>query len=177
MNSDWEEFLKAQSGDQKAWRLIFKKYNKFLLRFAFLILGSFDRARDIVQETFIRLSQTKPRHFEGNFKSYLTVIAYRLAMKEKRRLKIFTKIMEDQSAENANAFLEDQIETETQRQIYKIISELSDDHRDILILRFYGGQSYEGIAETLNIPIGTVKSRMFYAVKSCQKKLREKGIL
>lgn len=168
---------KAQNGDQKAWNVLFRKYNRVLLRLAFLILGSLDQARDVVQETFIKLNQIKPKHFEGKIKSYLMVIAHRLALKEKNRLKPFTKISEEHLPQNTDLFIDDQIKAETQHQIYKTISELSDEHRDILILKFYGELSYEEISKTLNIPMGTVKSRIFYAVKICKNKLQEKRIL
>jgi len=99
---------KAQNGDQKAWNVLFRKYNRVLLRLAFLILGSLDQARDVVQETFIKLNQIKPKHFEGKFKSYLMVIAHRLALKEKNRLKPFTKISEEHLPQNTDLFIDDQ---------------------------------------------------------------------
>jgi len=48
------------------------------------------------------------------------------------------------------------------------INNLDNAHRDILLLRFYAGLSYDEIAVLLDIPLGTVKSRIFYAVKSCR---------
>jgi RNA polymerase sigma-70 factor (ECF subfamily) len=53
---------------------------------------------------------------------------------------------------------------------------LSNEQREILALRYFGGHSYEEIAEITEVPIGTVKSRIFYAIKVCQEKLRERGV-
>ena len=54
---------------------------------------------------------------------------------------------------------------------------LDDKYREVLVLRFYADHSYEEIADLLRIPLGTVKSRMFNAVKTCRMILKDKGIL
>jgi RNA polymerase sigma factor (sigma-70 family) len=57
-----------------------------------------------------------------------------------------------------------------------VMQSLSDDQREILALRYFGGHSYEEIARITGIPIGTVKSRIFYAIKTCREKLTERGV-
>lgn len=177
MNSDWDYLTKARNGDEKACVYIFNKYSKSLIRMTLLITGSLDAAKDIVQETFYRLINNRIKHQQGSFKTYLTTIAYRLALKEKYREKKNQLIEEDDLMEDPSSFLEQQISKETQKNIFQAIRCLSSDHRDVLILRFYGEHSYEEIAEIIKIPLGTVKSRIYYAVKACGEKLKEKGVL
>ena len=85
MTSDWELVRKAKNGDTNSWNDLFTKYYKHLIRVAVLIIGSVDGAKDIVQETFLRLIRSRIKHYKGNFKSYITLIAFRLALKEKKR--------------------------------------------------------------------------------------------
>ena len=73
--------------------------------------------------------------------------------------------------------IEKQIIEEKQKHIFQAISSLPEQQRNILVLRFYGEHSYEEISEILQLLLGTVKSRIFYAVKSCKRKLKEKGVL
>jgi RNA polymerase sigma-70 factor (ECF subfamily) len=177
MNSDWDLLTKAKNGDEKACVFIVSKYNKSLIRIAALITGSIDAAKDVVQETFYRLINTRIKHQEGNFKSYLTTIAYRLALKEKYRVNKNRSIIEYDFEDHSLSAIEKHINEETQKNVFNAIYSLNPDHRDILVLRFYGEHSYEEIAHITQIPIGTVKSRIFYAVKACSEKLKGKGVL
>jgi RNA polymerase sigma-70 factor (ECF subfamily) len=68
------------------------------------------------------------------------------------------------------------IRDDTDRIIFQVIQSLSAEHREILTLRLIGGQSYEEIASLTGVPIGTVKSRMFYAVKICREMMKQRGV-
>jgi RNA polymerase sigma-70 factor (ECF subfamily) len=176
VNSDWDCLARAQKGDENAWRWLIEQHNLPLIKMTFLITGSMSVARDLVQETFVRLLRHGSKHREGNFKSYLSTIAYRLALKEKKRsqrnLSLDTQTLTDSAPSPLNAVLL----KERDRYIASAIHSLDEHHKDILILRFYGNHSYDEIAQMTDLPIGTVKSRIFYAVKACRKILQEKGI-
>lgn len=114
---------------------------------------------------------------DGNFKSYITTIAFRLALKEKSRLSRSMEINDTYYVDSSSSPIEKQIIEENQKHIFQAITSLSEQQRDILVLRFYGEHSYEEISEITQLPLGTVKSRIFYAVKACRGKLKEKGVL
>lgn len=177
MISDWNYLSKARNGDEKAWGFLFKKYNKSLIKMTTLITGSIDTAKDIVQETFVRLLNGRIKHQEGNFKSYVTTIAFRLALKEKSRSLRILEIKENHFEDTSSSPIEKQITEENQKHIFQAITSLPEHQRNILVLRFYGEHSYEVISEITQLPLGTVKSRIFYAVKACKEKLKEKGVL
>jgi len=80
-------------------------------------------------------------------------------------------------AQSGSNQLEKVLADERDRHVAEAITALDAEHRDVLILRLYGGHSYEEIAETLGVPVGTVKSRIFNAVRSCRGSLKEKGVL
>ena len=177
VNSDWECFFRARDGDSPAWHEILERHQSRLAALALLMTGSAAASDDIVQETFLRAFKSRIHHRQGSVRGFLTTIAYRLALKEtqheKRKVELDSGSIEDRNCDP----LERLLSSERDRHIAKAIRSLDNDHRDVLTLRFYGDHSYDDIAKLMNIPIGTVKSRMFYAVKRCREHLREKGII
>ena len=144
---------------------------------AILITGSPAAAEDVVQETFIRALDAKLKNTKGTVQGYLATIAYRLALKESKRARRNMELNEfDQLDQKPNP-LDIVLINERERLVARAIRSLDAGHRDALVLRFYGGHSFEDIAGLLKIPPGTAKSRVFYAVKSCRQILREKGVL
>ena len=177
MISDWEYLTQAKNGNEKAADFLFDKYYKSLIRMTSLITGSLDSAKDIVQETFIKLIRVKIKHKEGKFKTYINTIAYRLALKEKSRLKRNFNLFRLDKTGESNSPLDTQILDETQRNVFQAIQTLKPNYKEILILRFYGNHSYEEISQITDIPLGTVKSRIYYAVKECGNSMKKKGML
>jgi len=176
MTDDWRCLELAREGDETAWRVLFQRYYPSLVRMASCITGSVDTAHDLAQESFVRLLHVEIRHRNGSFKSYLGTIAYRLALKERKRHSSNYDLETVPIADDSPSPLELAIQNETDRIIVRVIQSLSNEQREILALRYFGGHSYEEIAEITEVPIGTVKSRIFYAIKICQEKLRERGV-
>jgi RNA polymerase sigma-70 factor (ECF subfamily) len=143
---------------------------------AFLICGSRESAADCVQEAFVRLAHSPPPHERGSFGGYLTTVVYRLAIKEwyrqRRRIEWGKREVEDESELPG----EDVFRGEEQRMAVSAIRSLDEVHRIVLVLRFYGQHSYSEIAELTHVPEGTVKSRLFYAIRECREFLKKKGV-
>jgi RNA polymerase sigma-70 factor, ECF subfamily len=177
MRSDWDLLESARSGDESAWKQLFQDHYPRLVRMAALMTGSRVSAKDLVQEAFLRVLRSHTNHREGTFKSYLGTITFRLALKEKQRGDR-NESLEDGVLQNMEPSPLDQAEEqERQRHLFQVVQSLPRVHRDILVLRFYGEHSYEEIARLTGLPLGTVKSRIFYAVKECREKLHERGVL
>jgi RNA polymerase sigma-70 factor (ECF subfamily) len=176
MTDDWHCLELARGGDEHAWRILFERYYPMLVRMASYITGSLEAARDLAQESFVRLLEAKVSHHDGSFKSYLSTIAYRLALKERKRNNLDTRLDPALIADASPTPLELAIQEETDVIIIRVIQSLSDEHREILALRYVGEHSYEEISRITGVPIGTVKSRIFYAVKFCQEKLKYQGV-
>lgn len=177
MNSDWEILSDARKGDQNASKILFEKYYRTIVKMAALITGSMDIAEDILQETFVRLLNRKIKHKKGSLKSYLTTIAFRLALKEKKRLGRYLRSEGKEYIDNTNSPLESRIMEENQNYIFETITSLPEHQKVVLVLRFYNELSYEDIADILQLPVGTVKSRIYYAVKACRGKLIERRVI
>jgi RNA polymerase sigma-70 factor (ECF subfamily) len=177
MISDWGCLTLAKSGDQSAWQLLVERHGPKLTRMVFFITGSIAVAQDLVQETFFEVFRKGPGHQRGSFSAYLSTIAYHKALKEKKRGASRESLDGIEFKDSAPSPLDGVLVEERDRAIAEVIGSLEKHQRDVLILRFYGEHSYEEIAGILDQPIGTVKSRIFYAVKTCREKLREKGFL
>jgi RNA polymerase sigma-70 factor, ECF subfamily len=176
MTEDWLCLELARSGDDAAWRALFGKYYLVLVKLAFFITGSLESAKDIGQEAFVILLRANIRHQNGTLKSYLSTIAYRLAVKERIRRKELQNLDVSPIIDDSSSALDAAVKDETDRLIVKAIQSLDVEQREVLTLRFFGESTYEEISRTLSVPIGTVKSRIFYAIKACRKNLREQGM-
>jgi RNA polymerase sigma-70 factor, ECF subfamily len=175
--SDWELLSRAREGDENAWKAIFESHAPRLLRLAAMMTESSDAARDCVQEAFVRLLHAAIRHHDGSVQTYLSTIVYRLAVKEcSRRRRVAGVLSTDVDSLDPTPF-DLTVSREQETEIIRAIQTLDPPQREILILRFYGGHSYEEIAAMTGVSLGTVKSRIFYAVRAVRTTLHKRGIV
>jgi RNA polymerase sigma-70 factor, ECF subfamily len=172
----WDLLARAREGDEKAWSALFAAHSTHLVRLAAMMTGSPDAARDCVQEAFVRLLHAQIRHHDGSVRTYLSTIVFRLAVKEDARQKRADGHSPDASSGDPDP-LQLVLKTEEEREVAGAIRSLAQPHREVLVLRFYGDHSYEEIAAMTSVSIGTVKSRIFYAVKAVRAQLQERGAL
>ena len=177
MNREWECFIQAQKGDDKAWSVLLEQHQQQLTALALFITGSAASANDVVQDTFMRAFKAKINRTTGTVSGFLATIAYRLAIKEAKRVRTNIRIDGLELEDRRQNPLESVLADERDRLVVQTIGALKTDQRDVLILRFYGDHSYEEIADILGVPLGTVKSRVFYAVRNCREILKRKGAL
>lgn len=173
----WETLARARGGSREAWEALFRQYSPRLLRTAALLTGSTDAARDCVQETFVRVLHSVVHHHGGSLRAYLSTIAYRLALKENVHLRRRAAAGDVDTAAPDPSPLDLVIAEERQRAIVGVIRGLPSHHREILVLRLHGGHSYEEIARITGLPLGTVKSRIFHAVKSARAEMKKRGVI
>jgi len=172
----WTVFERARQGDAAAWRELTAQYQARLTALALFVTRSPAAADDVVQETFARALRTRTTHRSGSVPGFLGTIAYRLAVKEAQRGRRYSDIAALDLPDERAGQLEEMLSAERDRQVAAAIGRLDQVHRHVLALRFYGGHSYEEIAELLQVPLGTVKSRIFYAVQACRKMLSGEGL-
>jgi len=170
--TDWECLDRAQGGDEGAWRALFRRHEPRLRRIAWLVTGSADAAADIAQETFVRVIRRKLPHRRGSFAAYLTTAAFRLALREKARLGRNHGFDEEAFPAGNESPLDAAARAGREELMAAVLASLPPDQREVIALRFYGGHAYGEIAVILGVPEGTVKSRIFYAIKQCRKEFR-----
>jgi RNA polymerase sigma-70 factor (ECF subfamily) len=113
----------------------------------------------------------------GTLRAYLSTIAYRLAIKESMRQKKLAPAEDAELASSDQSPLDDVIAEDQQREVVRAIRALPAHHQEILVLRFHGDHSYGEIAEITGLPLGTVKSRIFHAVKSVRSEMKKRGVI
>jgi RNA polymerase sigma factor (sigma-70 family) len=172
--SDWECLELAHRGDEGAWRALFVRHERRLARMAALITGSPDAAQDIAQETFVRVLRRKIPRRDGSFGAYLTTVAFRLALRERARRARHRGFDEGAFPARAESPLEAAVRSGREEMVAGVLAGLPPDQREVIALRFYGDHSYAEIAAITGVPEGTVKSRIFYALKHCRSQFRLK---
>jgi RNA polymerase sigma-70 factor (ECF subfamily) len=168
------------AGDASAYGQLVSKHQDRLFNTLRHVLGSAEDAEDIVQEAFVQ-AFVKLDTFRGGsaFYTWLYRIAFNQAMTLKRRAKPTDSI--DQAREATGGEPVDPgdqpeeriLRTERVEQVHTALASLGEEHRAILVLREMDGCCYETISEILELPIGTVRSRLHRARMQLKEQLRE----
>jgi RNA polymerase sigma-70 factor (ECF subfamily) len=183
--SDWDLVQQARGGDRDAFRVLVERYQGKVAALAVGMLRSREDALDVVQETFTRAYQNLDR-FKGDsgFYTWLYRIAFNLCIDAQRRDSKLPQVSltpgdrgEDSVPATADALRRDEPfesarNVEIARRVQAAISELTHDHRAVILLREVEGLSYEEISQVLRCPKGTVMSRLHYARQQLQARLR-----
>ncbi|MBC8376628.1 MAG: RNA polymerase sigma factor [FCB group bacterium] len=174
--SDWQDYNLAKRGDGSAWKRLVDLHIKDLTRLAGMLTGSHDLAQDVVQEVMLELFRKPPKHQNGTLKGWLTTVTYHTALKWKKQHSGWFTLGKTDPPDGHLQPLTKLIHDEQNRGLLDIIHSLDETHWEVLILRFYGDKSLLDISTLLDIPLGTVKSRLFYGVKHCRKLMKDKGL-
>jgi RNA polymerase sigma-70 factor, ECF subfamily len=162
---DSEEAIKALSRLDRAhaWDKVIRRYEERLYVHAYCILKDGQEARDVVQEVFIK-AMREHRFFDEDFRMQAWLyrvtrnLCFNLVRDRRRRDGILATVPRNDSV------VSDPIEVvfggERQDEIMEAIGQLTEDHRNILMLRYYEDMSYAEIARALSIKLGTVMSRL-----------------
>jgi RNA polymerase sigma-70 factor (ECF subfamily) len=181
---------RARRGDHEAFRVLVERYQARVYRLALRVLRDEERARDAVQDAFLKVYQSL-RRFEGRSSFYTWVyrLVLNLCLDLKRRDRSAREVEWDDGREvevaaseqpasfeeGADAPADAVLRKELRHQIAAAIDRLPEGARETLVLREVDGLSYAEIAEALGIPKGTVMSRLHYARKRVQELLVEAG--
>ena len=135
-----------------------------LRKFALKLCGSAHDADDLVQNTILRALEKKALFQEGtDLGKWTSKIMFNLFVSDYRRKVKFETQYDCEDLINNRAVSASQQEHMELRQVDEAMQTLSADHRDILISVCVKGMKYEEVAQELNLPVGTVRSRLFRA--------------
>lgn len=161
---------KAQQGDRNAFGTLVYKYHLGVVNVVYRICGDLDLAEDTAQDAFIRAWQKLPNYQpRAPFRSWLYRIAVNIAIDILRRQQP-SELLEEQYCANEDNPETLVAEQEQAAQVQRAILTLPQASRVVLVLREYEGLSYQEIANVLDIPLGTVMSRLNYA-RACLRNL------
>lgn len=175
ISSDSELMQQIVSGDQAAFGELYHRYKSRMYYYFYRMLGnSAEQANDFLQELFMKLIE-KPESYNPayNFSTWLYSVANNLCKNEYRR----REVRQGYQASEIQETLVDclnvySIEPEQAvEKIFQTLELLGEEHRSAFLLRYREGFSIKEVAEILELPEGTVKSRLFYAKKLLAEKL------
>lgn len=170
----------AAHGDADAFGHLFSQYAKDVYRLAVSMGHRGGDAEDLMQDTFLAAFEGIGR-FErrSSFKTWLLSILFRQSSRHRRYGAIRkTETLDAASPGNGKAVADwpsVQANHESRLDAQAMLASLSPDHRAVLVLRELEGLSYDEIAETLNLPRGTVESRLFRARNILRERFQEYG--
>lgn len=165
-------------GDKRCYEKLVRRHMAEAFMVAYGFVGNAEDARDLSQEAFVKAYHARARFDETRpFYPWLYRIirnhCLNFVQRNRRDVSIDGDDFHREIPSSRPSALEN-LESEERRRIVRAaIERLSDDHREIIVLKTYREYSYREIADTLGIPIGTVMSRLFYARQALRVVIEE----
>lgn len=160
---------RCQAGDELAFAGIFHKYKNLVYKTAYLMLGNGRDAEDTLQDVFLELYRSlrlfNPAKAAFSTWLYRVTINDCLNWRRKRRLVTLSLDEVNEPAAEAHGVVDPDV--------WRAVSRLSPKLRAVVVLRYYGDLSYAELTEVLDIPLGTVKSRLHQALSVVKEDLAE----
>ena len=184
MDEDLVLVERFKQGDNAAFEALVKKYQRSVLNLVYRFTGETNRAEDLTQEVFVRLYRALGGfEAKARFFTYLYRVTLNLCLKERERdhrrrtYSLDDRGVEDDArpreVEDPAGSAEDEVERrDTARIVREAIMSLPDEQRTAVILHRYHGLSYEELAETLEISLAAVKSRLHRAKLALKERLK-----
>ena len=158
---------------EEAFRVLVERHQRPLLNY-FTRLGASHHAEDLVQETFIRLWNYRCKYKPtAKFTTFLYTLARHAwldGLRRQNRFRLFLDRFRAESPSSTDGGMQTLVK---KLDIQESLEQLTPKLRETLVLAIHQGLSYEEISTVQGIPVGTVKSRIFNALKLIQEKYRE----
>ncbi|MCC7380338.1 MAG: sigma-70 family RNA polymerase sigma factor [Deltaproteobacteria bacterium] len=159
---------------------VIDRYERPLLLYAARIVGDLERARDVVQESFLRLIRERPAREEALLRAWLYTVCRNLALDELRKERTVRNVKASGALERREAdpspreLLE---ERETTSALLEVLSTLPESQQEVIRLRFQAGLSYREISEITKHSISNVGYLLHVAIKALRLRLTERDAL
>jgi RNA polymerase sigma-70 factor, ECF subfamily len=171
----------AVSDNPNAFGEIVKRWERKIFALCFGMLSREEDARDAVQETFIAAFRNL-KNFRGDAKvsSWLHRIAVNQCLTKHRRTKVRAEnYLEDELESNQHVFALPESNSPSRRfeqnemnlKVRNAVSALPEDLREVIVMKEFQDMTFQQISETLELPLSTVKSRLYTALKQLRMKL------
>ena len=181
----------CKEGDQTAFNLLVWRWEKPLFNFTYKYVGDAHLAQDLVQETFVRvLRSIQGYEHRGAFSTWLYRIAVNLCKDHFRRKRIPMVSLHDYytTPSGDRVYVQDRVADEAAQSdeamaaarreelVRRLIAGLPEEQRIVILLKEYQVLTFREIAEVLEVPEGTVKSRLYRGLRTMREQLEHSGI-
>ena len=150
--------------DRPDWADVVARYADVVYTMAYRLTGDDEEARDLAQDVLIRLHKGLARYREGNFEGWLyrtTVNAFRDRLRKRKRLREDMLAEQEPPGMRTGRIVEEAVQlAELHDVVQRALVKIPPEYREAVVLRDLEGRSYDEIAEILDIPPGTVRSRI-----------------
>jgi RNA polymerase sigma-70 factor (ECF subfamily) len=170
----------ARGGEEAAFHELVSRYANDMFRLAFSLVGNAADAEDVVQETFWGVFRGLEAFEErSSVKTWLTRIVVRQAARSRKNRSLRKALSLDRISATSGGTRPAPEPTatpaalDTRIDVLAMLDTLSVEHRQIIVLREMQGMSYDEIAESLDVPRGTVESRLFRARQVLRDRLKD----
>lgn len=187
--SDEQLMIATTAGDLHAFDTLLTRYERRIVNYAWRILGDSELARDVCQQTFLKIFQKRENYRpEARFSTYAYYIAHRLCLNELRRAERKRTSSYDQkaaaSADEQGSGIEnwyadsgpnpgEPLEVaERNHLLHQALEQLDVKHRQVIVLRIFDNLPFRDIAAIAGSNESTVKSRLRYGLQQLDKALR-----
>ena len=175
------------NGDESALGILISKYKNRIYSFIYSKVLNKDVTEDIFQDTFIKVINTLKKgnyRDEGKFLPWTMRIAHNLVIDYFRKMSkskefnnsddfdIFS-VLKDESLNAENEIVKEQVYDD----VRKLIEELPNDQKEVLVMRMYRDMSFKEIADSTNVSINTALGRMRYALINMRKLIEKHNIV
>jgi RNA polymerase sigma-70 factor (ECF subfamily) len=185
MVSDEQIIERAAGGDPDAFGVIVKRWERRIYALTYGMLGREEEARDATQETFIAAFRNL-RGFRGEAKvsSWLHRIAVNQCITKQRRAKVRGETSLDEEEEGGNIFAAPadatpahNVEAEERTALVRrAVKALPSELRQVVVMKEFEELTFQEIADALELPLSTVKSRLYTAMKQLRMRLERSGV-
>lgn len=165
--------------DRTAWvRSVLTEYEQPLIRYAVRMTGDAERARDVVQDVFVRLCDVDPGEMNGRMPAWLYTVCRNRALDVLRKDGRMTTVADERietsdTAEHEPSFALERKETASR--VGLIIDDLPANQREVLALRFENDLSYRDIAAVTNLTVSNVGYLIHTAIRTLRERLAAAG--
>lgn len=172
MQSDQELIDSVNKGDAEAFEALYYRYRDWVYRLAWRFTGSRDQALDVLQETFFYLLKKFP-----GFKLSCSMTTFLYPVVKHVALAIRRKASRTVSEDDALVEMPAPAATDgrvSRLELAAVLSGLAEEQREIVLMRFVDDMTLEELADALNIPVSTVKSRLYRGLEALRHDARTK---
>ncbi|HLJ94933.1 MAG TPA: sigma-70 family RNA polymerase sigma factor [Gemmataceae bacterium] len=168
---------RARAGDSAAFRTLILSLETRLFYFIRRFVRDEHRAADVLQDVWLTVFQKLHRLREpAAFRGWVYQIAHDRAVTTAQRESRLAQTLTMDVADDAVASIDEFTRQDQAASVHRAIDRLSAEHRAVITLRFLEDLSLAEIAEVLREPLGTVKSRLYYAKESLRRLLTEESV-
>lgn len=181
----------CQDGDSGAFNLLVWRWEKPLYNFVYKYVGDATLAEDLTQDTFLRvLKSIRKYNYQGSLSTWLYRIAINLCKDHLKRKRLPMVSMHDYytTGSGERIYVQDRIRDEAARTddslmdeereelVRRLLAGLPEEERIVILLKEYQELTFREIAEVLDVPDGTVKSRLYHGLRSMRESLERTGM-